>query len=62
MNYEDIAIGDMLQHPVFRLVTYSPDLTEKKSDNIIVRTGRGNIAEVKASDCEPVSKKDKEKV
>jgi len=58
MNYENLAIGDMLRHPVFGVVTYSPDLSKKISNDIIVRTSLGNIAEVKASDCEPADSED----
>lgn len=51
VDYRNIAIADLLRHPIHGLVSHQPGFGIKISNKIMVRTEKGILLEVLASEC-----------
>jgi len=52
VDTNQIAIADVLHHPIHGLVSHQPDPRESIQDEIRVRDIKGNVYRVLASECE----------
>lgn len=52
VDYNKIAIADVLKHPRLGIISHQPDFNDKIQDRIRVRDIQGKLNYVLASDCE----------
>ena len=58
MKSEEIAIADVLKHPIYGIISHQPDLRKKITERIRVRGLKGRPFHVNASDCEWASREE----
>jgi len=55
MDYNKIAIADVLKHPKLGIISHQPDTDSPLTDKIRVRGLEDEVLFVLASECEPAS-------
>jgi len=60
MDYNKIAIADVLKHPELGIISHQPDIHSPLTDKIRVRGLEDKVLFVLASECEPASSEESE--